>query len=490
MNKAPTGISLSTWSIRIVGLAAVYLVAGKLSLLLASPPANAAPIWPAAGLALGAILAFGYGVWPGVFLGSLLLQILHWSNMAEALPASKMLLQSVGIASGDSLQALAGAFLIFKAVRFPVSLNRMHDVVKIMLLGGPVACVIGATVCVATLLLTGAIHLENWLPSWGTWWLGDTLGVFVLIPLTSAFSMEMAKSRLRNQLFVIIPVLIAFLLTVAIFLNVHKEEWKRAQLVFERQSSDITDSLLANLNSYMEVMYSIGEFYRADASVDRKAFHLLTEGLLVRHPGIQALEWIPRIPDGQRSFYEDAARGDGFLQFEISEQDSQKKLVPALSKDEYFPVYYVEPYMGNQKALGYDLSTNPARLDGLNKARDLGRAVATSRLVLVQEKGTQSGVLIFLPVYANGSVPGDTESRRRNLKGFILGVFRIGDMVTAAVKPFDQRNIAIDLLDKTAPSEEQTLFTSRSQPSDAAAARGDTRNGLESLARLQTFKPR
>ena len=319
--------------------------------------------------------------------------------------------------------------------------------------------------------------------------MGDTLGVLVFIPLISSCCIGMTKSRLRNQLSVIVPVLIAFVLTVAIFLNVREAEWKRAQLVFERQSSDITDSLRANLNSYMEVMYSIGEFYRADASVDRNAFRLLTEGLLERHPGIQALEWIPRIPGGHRSFYEDAAREDGFLHFEISVQDSQKKLERAPSKDEYFPVYYVEPYIGNEKALGYDLSTNPARLDALNKARDLGKAIATSRLVLVQEKGTQSGVLIFLPVYAYGSVPGDTESRRRDLTGFILGVFRIGDMVAAAVKPFDQRNIAIDLLDRTAPAAEQMLFTSRAQPSDAAAITGrGSRDGLENLAHLQTFE--
>ena len=489
MKKSQTGISLSAWAIRIVGLAAIYFFAGKLTIPLASLPAYASPMWPAAGLALGGVLAFGYSVWPGVFLGSLLLHILHFYNAAEALPASRMLLQSVGIASGASLQALAGAFLIRKAVRFPVSLNRMYDVVKIMLLGGPAACVIGAAVCVAVLLLTGAIHPKSWLPFWGTWWLGNTLGVLVLIPLASAFSMEMAKTRRRNQLFVVIPVLIAFALTVAVFLNVRKEEWKRAQLVFERQSRDITDSLFANLNSYMEVMYSIGEFYRVGASVDRNAFHLLTEGLLSRHPGIQALEWIPRIPGGQRSFYEDAARGDGFLQFGISALDSQKKLVAAPSKDEYFPVYYVEPYIGNEKALGYDLSTNPARLDALDKARDLGKAVATSRLVLVQEKGTQSGVLIFLPVYAHGSVPGDTESRLLDLRGFILGVFRIGDMVAAAVKPFDRRNIAIDLLDRTAPSGEQVLFTSRAQPSGAAAVAGGGKgDGFESLARLQTFE--
>jgi CHASE1-domain containing sensor protein len=252
--------------------------------------------------------------------------------------------------------------------------------------------------------------------------MGDTLGVLVFIPLTSACSMGMTKSRPRNKLFVIIPVLIAFVLTVATFLNVRKEEWKRAQLVFERQASDITDSLLTNLNSYMEVMYSIGGFYRVEASIDRNAFHLLTEGLLVRHPEIQALEWIPRIPDEQRSFYEDAARRDGFPQFQISAQDSRKELEPAPLKNEYFPVYFVEPYTGNEKALGYDLSTNTARLDALNQACDLGKAVATSRLVLVQEKGTQSGVLIFLPVYANGAFPEDIEARRRNLRGFILGV--------------------------------------------------------------------
>lgn len=153
MNKSQTGISLSAWSIRIVGLAAVYFFAGMLSLPLALPPVYASPMWPAAGLALGGVLFFGYGAWPGIFLGSLLLQILHWSNVVEALPASRMLLQSVVIASGASLQALAGAFLIRKAVTFPVSLNRMHDVVKIMLIGGPVACVIGATVSEATLCL-------------------------------------------------------------------------------------------------------------------------------------------------------------------------------------------------------------------------------------------------------------------------------------------------------------------------------------------------
>ena len=322
-------------------------------------------------------------------------------------------------------------------------------------------------------------------------WFSGIVGLAAGYPVfgkLSFFSLKAGASRFRNQLGVIVPVLVSLALTCVVFLNVRAAEWKRAQLVFERQSLDITDSLLANLNSYMEVMHSIDSFYLANASVDRNAFHLFTLGLLGRHPGIQALEWIPEIPGKERSFYEDAARGDGFSHFQVSAQDGQKKLVPAPSKDEYFPVFYVEPHEGNEKALGYDLSTNPARLDALNKARDLGKPIATSRLMLVQEKGTQSSVLIFLPVYSTGSVPGDIESRGRNLKGFILGVFRIGDMVTTALRPFNQRDIAIDLLDKTAPSGEQLLFTSRAQPSnDAAIAGGVEKDGLEALFHLHKF---
>ncbi|MDR3569674.1 MAG: CHASE domain-containing protein [Syntrophobacteraceae bacterium] len=301
-------------------------------------------------------------------------------------------------------------------------------------------------------------------------------------------SLRAGKSRFRNQLGVIMPVLVACVLTGFVFVNVRQAEWKRAQLVFERQSSDISDSLLANIGSYLEVMYSTESFFLANPSVDRNAFHLFTRGLLARHPGIQALEWIPAVPGKKRSSYEDAARNDGFSQFQIAAQDSKKKLVPAPSKDEYFPVYYVEPYGGNEKALGYDLSTNPARLEALEKARDLGAAIATSRLMLVQETGTQSSVLLFLPVYSTGSVPGDIPSRRRSLKGFIVGVFRIGDIVATALRPFNQRDIAIDLLDKSAPYGEQLLFTSRARPFEAATSGAVEKGGWEALFHLHDFE--
>ena len=63
----------------IFGVAAVYAIAGRLALLMAIPPGYAAAVWPAAGIALAGVLLFGYRVWPGVVLGSFLVNI--WTGL-------------------------------------------------------------------------------------------------------------------------------------------------------------------------------------------------------------------------------------------------------------------------------------------------------------------------------------------------------------------------------------------------------------------------
>ena len=85
--------------------------------------------------------------------------------------------------------------------------------------------------------------------------------------------------------------------------------------------------------------------------------------------------------------------------------------MPADFREEYFPVYYVEPYQGNEAALGFDLASNPVRLEALNKSRDSGQGVATARITLVQESEDQFGFLVFRPIYRNG-FPAETMAVR------------------------------------------------------------------------------
>src|SRR5207245_6994480 len=66
----------------VLVIATAYWVTGRLSLLLAIPPGYATAIWPASGIALAGVLLCGYGVWPGIVLGSFLVNI--WSCLDAA----------------------------------------------------------------------------------------------------------------------------------------------------------------------------------------------------------------------------------------------------------------------------------------------------------------------------------------------------------------------------------------------------------------------
>ncbi|MBU0985867.1 MAG: PAS domain S-box protein [Proteobacteria bacterium] len=456
--KTQPKTSLSEWLGKVSGLTAAYFVAGKLSLLLAIPPGYATAVWPPAGIALVGILLFGNRVWPGVFLGSFLINILTPFDATHAVAKLTSLALPAGIAFGAVLQALAGAALIRRFAGFPISFDRVQDILKVMFLGGPLSCLVNATIGVASLLFAGVIQADTGLTNWWTWWIGDTIGVLVVIPMVSVWGMELPKTRLRARVSVILPILFAGILTVILFLDVRAGEWKRTQLVFERHAANLAQALKSNLKSYINILYSIEGLFRSSQTVERNEFHQFVINFFSIYDGIQALEWIPRVPDGQRKLYEENARRDGYQHFKIIELMSTGKMQPALPREEYFPVYYVEPYQRNQKALGFDLGSKPVRLQALKQARDTAAPVATARIVLIQKTAQPFGILIILPIYATG-LPHDTvANRRQNLAGYALGVFSIKDMVSAALKPFDQENISYQLYDMTAEPGKRLLY--------------------------------
>ncbi len=104
----------------------------------------------------------------------------------------------------------------------------------------------------------------------------------------------------------------------------------------------------------------------------------------------------------------------------ITERQSQGVMAPAGQRGEYFPVYFVEPLKGNKAAIGFDLGSNPARLEALQNSGDSGELVASSRITLVQEKTNQYGFLVFVPVYRDAAATDAVEDRRGKLIGFVV----------------------------------------------------------------------
>jgi CHASE1-domain containing sensor protein len=84
----------------------------------------------------------------------------------------------------------------------------------------------------------------------------------------------------------------------------------------------------------------------------------------------------------------------------------------------WFPVYYVEPLLGNEALEGFDLGSTQARLAVLETIADVGQLVATESIKLVQDTGAQAGSLVLIPVSQHEMPLTTAGLRRLALQGF------------------------------------------------------------------------
>lgn len=201
----------------ILLLALIYYIAARFALLLALSPGYAAPMWPAAGIALAAVLLFGDGVAPGIWLGSFLANVALSFDASSTTALVKSLLLPTGIGLGGTLEAIGGAILIRRYVGFPTPLDRAPDVVKFLCLGGPLSCVIGASVGVTTLFLAGILTGASYAANWWTWWIGDAIGILVATPLVLTWFGQPRDIWRRRRITVALPICVAFAVVLAVF---------------------------------------------------------------------------------------------------------------------------------------------------------------------------------------------------------------------------------------------------------------------------------
>jgi len=211
-------------ALRTLGLAAAYFLVGKLALLLAIPPGYATATWPAAGIALAGVLHWGYRVWPGIALGSFLVNV--WTSFDNARPFESVAL-TASIAAGAALQAIVGAWLVRRSLGFPTALNDWKGIGKFLFLGGPVSCLVSATAGVGSLILWGSVPRSGFAFSWLTWWVGDTTGVLIATPLLSLWMAEPRESWMRRRISVAMPLISALALSIVFLMLTNTAEERR-----------------------------------------------------------------------------------------------------------------------------------------------------------------------------------------------------------------------------------------------------------------------
>jgi len=164
----------------IVALAALYVVAAKLGLKLALVHASATAVWPPTGIALAALLLLGSRMWPGIFIGAFVANVTTAGSVAT----------SLGIATGNTLEALLGVYLVarFASRRHPFVNGQ--EVFKFLVLAAMVSTTVSATLGVGSLVLTGFAQWSDAGSIWLTWWLGDAAGDVLVAPFLILWAVE------------------------------------------------------------------------------------------------------------------------------------------------------------------------------------------------------------------------------------------------------------------------------------------------------------
>ncbi|MGY4622289.1 bifunctional diguanylate cyclase/phosphodiesterase [Bradyrhizobium sp. USDA 4486] len=163
-------------------------------------------------------------------------------------------------------------------------------------------------------------------------------------------------------------------------------------------------------------------FESSNEEITRSEFEAFSARLFERHPGMLRIAWLPRVNRKERAEYEAAAITDGVSGYRIKSLQGES-FSTAPQGDEYFPVFYSTQPKTSQ-VYGMDYATIPERRAALERARDNDRGASIrTRLFESKEGGPQPDVLVALPVYAKGTSRDTVADRRRNLTGFVVGIF-------------------------------------------------------------------
>lgn len=297
------------------------------------------------------------------------------------------------------------------------------------------------------------------------------MGALALTVLTLLIGGVLFIARTRRKVEIAAPAtawgiatltaLIGLALTTSAFVEFRQRGRDSLERRFQSIAAERSGIIVEKFKGTLRDLGAVQRFFIGSESVSRLEFHRFVAPIL-DYRDFQALEWIPRVMRNQRAAFEATARKDGFPSFQFTERDLEGRLVSAGARDVYFPVYYLEPYAGNEAALGFSPdSVHPARGVALLQAWETGRLTITERYVLVQETAQRYSVLAFAPVYRGGEDPLDVKARRERLQGFVLGVIRVGDIVENALTDIKSQGLEFHLIDLSAPMERQLLYSRR-----------------------------
>jgi signal transduction histidine kinase/integral membrane sensor domain MASE1 len=450
----PPGTSLRHWLAMLALVALAYGLLGRLGISFAIEPGYASPIFPAAGFAVAALLWSSGRAWPGIFLGSFALNL----ATAKAYGGVELtgMLVAAGIATGATLQALMARWLLLRLAGASwKKLQTEREILFCLVLAGPLPCVISASTGISVLYAAGIVAQQDVAYVLLNWWLGDVLGVWILLPLSLAL-LYWRDALWRGRLAVhALPMVLVLGLVGAGFYLVSKWEREQVKSSIDHHGQALLQSLRQRFVAHQEALAALRRLVEVTPDMTYSTFEYFTRITLRDNPDIFALSINHFVSNKQRGSYEHSMRTPGGT-FEIRERDEQRRLVSASARQEYVPVGFIAPRTGNAAAIGFDINSDPVRSDAIARARSSGRPAITAPVQLVQDQQKRTGVLVLHPAYAMDSAL----TASRALLGFAVGVIKVDEMAVIATAPIRVNGLNLRLEDVSTPAKPYLLYQS------------------------------
>lgn len=446
---------LASYPFQVAALAVLYVITGKIGLLLSVPPGFATLIWPPSGLAVGVCLVHGRRLWPGVWLGSFLLN----AHVAGAFGSPLDLLApklavAAAIGAGSTLQTLIACLLADRVVGAPLKLSSVPQILKLFLLVGPLACVTAASIGVASLRLAGFIGDEGIVNNWLSWWGGDVFGIIVFLPLAlmapgnphpiALNGREVGRVSALSLLLLLIPLGLTFYAWKIVSTNAFNAK----QAAFHASVLESEKALGHRMDSYDHALVAAGAFWQSRGGVTPAEWRAYVDALNIEanYPGMRGLGVIEAVRN-------EAPTGAGAA-----------GVHPFVAGPDHFVVTRIAPLDINQEALGLDLAFEPNRKGAVEAARDLGLTTVTGKITLVQDKEKTPGFLLIHPLFTAGPPPRTAAERKSRLAAWIYAPFvarsLFNDLTESQGKDIDIQIFDGAAADRTAPSPAALLYDS------------------------------
>ena len=424
-------------------LAATYFAGSCFGIILAIWPNYASPLWPGSGIALAALLLYGRRILPGIFIGALSAQLFAFIDASDPASFKTSLIIGCVASIGSCLQALTGAWLIKHFVGSNDPLIEERKIIFFLMLGGPVSCIIAPTAGITALYFTDSISTGNYLIAWGTWWVGDSIGVLILAPLMLIILAPPKQVWAARRQYVARLLGIMLVLIFALLNYGKQHETQRLSQIFGQQTARFHTTLKAEIDHHLEDNQMLKALFDSSEHVTAAEFKTFTQPIIKRLQSVQALEWIPRVTADQRKHFESTQPGHLL----ITEKASDGTLRPAQPRPEYFPITYIEPYHSNERASGFDIGSNPKVLMTLKNARDSGATRITGKIQLIQDERRKTGIVIYTPVYKTKLTVDNAALRAKFLQGFIACVLILENEIDKTLEQLPAMQLQIQIRD-------------------------------------------